>query len=161
MALAKKTNGSDKIAASLYERDFYSWALEQQRALLEHRIEDLDWDNLADEVGDLARSERRAFRSQCARLIEHLLKLAFAPPHLLGRNKRLWQVSVREAQREVNELLVESPGMSPSSQGVFSRAWFFGRDEALKNLKLPDTAIPETPLWTFNQAMDESLDPRK
>jgi len=161
MVLAKKPNGSDRIAASLYERDFYSWALEQERALIEHRTEDLDWDNLADEVGDLARSERRAFRSQCARLIEHLLKLAFAPPHLLGRNKRLWQVTVREARREVNELLVESPGMRPSSQEVFGRAWFIGRDEALKNLKLPDTAIPETPLWTFEQAMDENFEPGK
>ncbi len=59
--------------SGLYERDYYSWALEQQRALLEHRTEDLDWENLADEVGDLGRSQRHALRSRAARLIEHLL----------------------------------------------------------------------------------------
>jgi hypothetical protein len=36
---------------SLYERDFYTWAVRQARALKEHRLEDLDWENLSDEVG--------------------------------------------------------------------------------------------------------------
>jgi hypothetical protein len=49
--------------SALYDRDFYSWAREQARALLEHRIEELDWENLAEEVADLARGERYAFRS--------------------------------------------------------------------------------------------------
>jgi Domain of unknown function DUF29 len=42
---------------SLYERNYYTWALKQARALKEHRAEMLDWENLAEEVGDLARSE--------------------------------------------------------------------------------------------------------
>ena len=161
MALAKKNGGLNKATASLYERDFYSWALEQQRALLEHRVEDLDWENLADEVGDLARSERRALRSQCARLIEHLLKLAFAPPQAVKRNQRLWEVTIRGARREIRGLLAESPGLKPSAQEGFEGAWLLGRDEALKVLHLPDEAIPETPLWSFEQAMEDTFNPAK
>jgi hypothetical protein len=58
---------------SLYQRDFYSWALEQTHALQERRIEDLDWANLAEEIGDLGKSEARSLRSQLARLLAHLL----------------------------------------------------------------------------------------
>jgi hypothetical protein len=161
MALAKKTNGSDKIAASLYERDFYSWALEQARALLEHRTEDLDWDNLADEVGDLARSERRALRSQCARLIEHLLKIGYAPMAILESNRRLWNASVSDARSEINDLLGESPGLKPSVEELFRSAWEKGRNAVLMFLELPDEALPETPLWTFDHAMDENFNPGK
>ncbi len=59
---------------SLYERDYYTWALEQARALQERRIEEVDWENLAEEIGDLGRSEARSVRSQLARLLAHLLK---------------------------------------------------------------------------------------
>ena len=38
----------------LYDNDNYSWALEQARALRERRADLLDWNNLAEEVGDLA-----------------------------------------------------------------------------------------------------------
>ena len=145
--------------AGLYERDFYSWAREQERALLDHRIEDLDWDNLADEVGDLARSERRAFRSQCARLIEHLLKLAFAPPAVVENNRRLWKLSVSEARSEIRDLLGESPGLRPSAEELFRLAWRKGRNAALMFLELPDAAIAETPLWTFDQALDDNFNP--
>ncbi len=53
MALPSKRNvGVSK--STLYDQDSYSWALAQARALRERRSEELDWDNLAEEVGDLA-----------------------------------------------------------------------------------------------------------
>jgi hypothetical protein len=159
MTLKMGSAKADK--AGLYERDYYSWALEQERALLDHRTEELDWENLADEVGDLARSERRALKSQAARLIEHLLKLAFASPSAIKANQRLWRLSLRGSRREIGDLLAESPGLRPSAQDLFSKAWLIGRDEALKFLKVADDTIAETPLWSFEQAMDEKFEPSK
>jgi hypothetical protein len=54
---------------SLYERDYYTWALEQARALREHRLEDLDWDNVADEVAvaSAARPQLEGHHSCAAR----------------------------------------------------------------------------------------------
>jgi hypothetical protein len=53
MALPSKRN-VDVSKSTLYDQDSYSWALAQARALRERRLEELDWDNLAEEVGDLA-----------------------------------------------------------------------------------------------------------
>jgi len=144
---------------SLYERDYYSWALEQARALSERRIEDLDWENLAEEVGDLATRQRRALTSQSARLIEHLLKSAFARSVVLQNNRRIWDLSLREARRAIRRRLAESPGLQSSAHELFEEAWLDGRDEALKFLELPDDAIPETPTWSFEQAMDDNFNP--
>ena len=65
-------------SSDLYERDYYAWLQDQVRALRERRIEDVDWDNVAEEIEDLGKSERRGIRSHMARVVEHLLKLACA-----------------------------------------------------------------------------------
>jgi hypothetical protein len=145
--------------ADLYDRDFYSWALEQASALREHRIEDLDWENLAEEVGDLARSERRAFRAQCARLIEHLLKLAFSPLTELERNRRLWRLTLIETGSELSDLLEESLGFRSSAGELFQAGWRLGRIEALKSLEVPDQTIPKAPIWSFEQATEDNFTP--
>jgi hypothetical protein len=41
-------------------------------------IEDLDWENVAEEIESLSRSERRGIRSHMARVVEHLMKLEYA-----------------------------------------------------------------------------------
>jgi hypothetical protein len=55
---------------SLYERDYYTWALQQARALKERRLEELDWENLSDEVASLAKTERSELRSWLEVLLE-------------------------------------------------------------------------------------------
>jgi hypothetical protein len=52
---------------------------EQVSALRERRIEDLDWENIAEEIEDLGKGEKRSIESHLERLIEHLLKLVY--PH--------------------------------------------------------------------------------
>lgn len=66
----------------LYHTDYYAWTQEQaailRRLATSRPPSDLDLENLAEEVADLRKSERRALRSQMRRLIEHLFKLDYA-----------------------------------------------------------------------------------
>jgi len=147
--------------AGLYERDFYAWAMQQERALSERRADDLDWLNLTDEVGGLARGERRTLRTLSAKVIENLLKCAFAPAPIAEKDRRLWRLSLMQARWEMGDILADSPSLKPLVADLFANAWLAGRDEALKFLDLDDEIIPETPLWSFDQAMDEKLEPAK
>jgi len=52
-------------SASAYQFDPYSWALKQARVLRERRATELDWDNLAEEVEDLARRDAHVLQSNC------------------------------------------------------------------------------------------------
>ena len=150
---------SDSMASTtyrspdLYERDYYAWVQQQVRALRERRIEGLDWDNLAEEVADLGKSEKRALRSQLARLVEHLLKIDVAPARTRAQNLRGWQVSVRAARRAITELLEENPSLQPELPQIYLRAYLDGRDEVLASLKLPESAIPEEPPWSAEQVL--------
>ena len=56
----------------LYERDFYSWALEQASHLRAGRLAELDLENLAEEMEGLARADARELKSRYATLLAHL-----------------------------------------------------------------------------------------
>jgi Domain of unknown function DUF29 len=143
----------------LYERDYYSWAREQARALREHRLDDVDWENLAEEVDDLAGRHADALEGHCETLIEHLLKLAYEPRSLKRNNLRLWQASVRNARHKIQLLLKRNPGLRTRTDELFNDAWPVGRNDALAKLDLDDDAIPEAPCFTFQQAAAEEFPP--
>jgi hypothetical protein len=63
----------------LYERDYYAWIRKQIRTIRERRLEEVDWTNVADEMEDLGKSEKRSVESHIARIIEHLLQLSYTP----------------------------------------------------------------------------------
>lgn len=66
----------------LYETDYVAWA-EAQAAALRARgagRNALDYDNLAEEIDDLGKSEIHACRSHIVNIITHLLKIEFVGP---------------------------------------------------------------------------------
>jgi hypothetical protein len=70
------------LARPDYEEDFYAWALDQAERLRAQAAlrpnEPLDWENLAEEIEGLARSDWRACASLLEQILAHLLKLAFS-----------------------------------------------------------------------------------
>lgn len=112
-------------AGTLYERDFYAWALGQAEAL--RRLAEtrsnlpLDFENLIDEVEALARTERAAVLSQLQRLIEHLLKLEFSSS---ASPRRGWRITVNNARAEIEDRITPTirSGLEPEMAKLFRRA---------------------------------------
>src|SRR5687767_13367969 len=91
----------------LYERDYYSWALEQAALLRVRRLLELDLEHLAEEVEDLARSEATELRSRCETLLMHLLKWEFQPE----ARSSSWAGTIRRERDDIAEHLEENPGL--------------------------------------------------
>lgn len=97
---------------ALYEEDTVAWA-ENQAAALRAAAQGgsnqvLDWENLAEEIEDLARSQRRELRSQVRRIVEHLIKLEHSP----AIDPRAgWRESIRDARDKIEDVLKESPSL--------------------------------------------------
>ncbi|MBV8359495.1 MAG: DUF29 domain-containing protein [Deltaproteobacteria bacterium] len=88
------------ITRQLYECDFALWLDEQAQALKERRAAALDWDNLAEEIEGLARSDRRALRSYLENALLHMLELAYWDAER-ERNQRQWRLHLKSARREM------------------------------------------------------------
>jgi hypothetical protein len=98
--------------AKLYEEDFVRWTEEQSSALREAAgfgtNLPLDWENLAEEVESLGRSQRRELRSRIAVILEHLLKLE----HSLATDARhRWVETIARERSEIELLLDDSPSL--------------------------------------------------
>ena len=97
---------------TLYETDTVAWSEHQAAALRAAALggsnQRLDWDNLAEEIEDLAKSLRRRLRSQIARIIHHQVKLEYSPA-IEPRNG--WRRTIRLARADIARILEDSPSL--------------------------------------------------
>ena len=142
----------------LYERDYYTWALEQARALKERRIETLDWENLAEEVEDLGRSEKRELRSRLEVLLAHLLKWRFQPK----RRSKSWQATIAVQRVKLRRQLRDNPGLKPAVPDLLAEAYDTARIEVAGRLSTAEESqLPPSCPWSFEQVMAENFQPEK
>ena len=98
--------------ARLYDEDFVRWSEEQSRALREAARSGvnlpLDWENLAEEVESLGRSQRHELRSRIAVILEHLLKLERSPA---ADPRSGWMETIARERSEIELLLNDSPSL--------------------------------------------------
>jgi Domain of unknown function DUF29 len=95
---------------ALYDRDFLLWTVEQAAALRQAKQSNLplDWENLAEEIESLGKSDRRELRSQITRVLRHLLKLEASRA---SEPRAGWRTSIDEARTQIDVLLEDSPSL--------------------------------------------------
>lgn len=121
---------SEPLPDELYWKDSYSWALEQADALRRRDFDAVDWENVIEEIEDLARSDVRRLTSQYARIMQHLLKLQYRHPTETDPVSG-WKQSIRHARIEVQKILDDSHRLKAARLDVFGRAWRHGRRDAI------------------------------
>jgi hypothetical protein len=135
-------------AAKLYEEDFVRWTEQQSTALRDVARSStnlpLDWENIAEEIESLGRSQRHELRSRLAVILEHLMKLEHSPA-IDPRGG--WMDTISRERLNVEYLLDDSPSLrgelGPMIEKLKPRvarlatASLFGYGETVKELPLP------------------------
>jgi hypothetical protein len=141
-----------------YEQDFYAWSFAQARALRERRTAVLDWENLAEEIESLGRSDRREVRSRLRVILLHLLKW-----HYQGEHRSIsWQSSIRTQRDDLEAVLKDSPSLRPQVPGLVAEAYSRARRDAGDEMGLmPEAAqkLPEICPFTVEQVLDDEFFP--
>ena len=132
-----------------YEDDLYTWVEEQVALLRAGKLSEIDAANIAEELGDVARSEFRSLVSAIAIVMLHLLKWDHQP----GRRSRSWELSIREHRARISDDLKDSPGLKGRLTEAMERGYEYGRIRALEESKLADGAIPEACPYSFEEVM--------
>ena len=70
---------SARSQSDLYEHDFFKWTVTQAQELRRTRPHGLDWENMAEEIEGLGRSDRRSIESNLSVVLLHLLKWSRQP----------------------------------------------------------------------------------
>jgi hypothetical protein len=140
---------------SLYETDFYSWALEQGALLRQRRLAELDLDNLAEEVEDLGKGQADQLESRYETLLLHLLKWQFQP----DQRSNSWAAAIQRSRMGVSKVLKKNPGLKPRRQELFESAYPEARQGAAEETNLPSEHFPPGNPYTLEQATDPEFWP--
>ena len=104
---------------TLYDKDFFAWTKEQAEGLRStarggsNRA--LDWENLAEEIEDLGKRDRRELGSRLSTIIEHLVKLQESPT---VDPRSDWRATIRRERIEIERLLKASPSLRRQIPGL-------------------------------------------
>ena len=97
---------------ALYDEDFVAWSEQQAEALRaaarggsNHQ---LDWENLAEEIESLGKSDRRELASRLAVIVEHLIKLDHSPARY---PRKRWRQTILRERGEIERILDDSPSL--------------------------------------------------
>ena len=140
---------------SRYDEDFSAWSEEQARALKARNAARLDWDNLAEEIETLGRSERSEIRSRLIVLLTHLLKWQLQP----SRRKVGWKASILEARDQLNQRLADSPSLRSYPGQVLAKQYRIARLRAADETGVAVEELPATCPYTVAELLDEDFLP--
>jgi hypothetical protein len=133
---------------SLYEKDETAW-LESMSQLIEaRRFDQLDYENLASYLNDMALRDRREAQSRLMQLMVHLLKWIYQPEH----RTKSWLNTILE-QRDQLQAIVDSKVLKDHLLAGLEKVHAKARQHALIQTGLPESAIPTKMPFSFEQIL--------
>lgn len=139
----------------LYDTDGYTWAIQQAEALRRRSANEIDWDNVAEEIESVGKSQASALESHFTVLLTHLLKWVFQSE----RRSRSWEASIRTARIQLAKVIRKNPGLKSELPELFADAYQTARLTASGETDLPVETFPETSPFSVEEAMDDGFWP--
>jgi hypothetical protein len=144
---------SDKSMAADYNRDFYSWLMEQARHVRDGCWDLIDRDNLAEEIESLGREQFNKLESALRVLLIHFLKWDHQP----SKRSRSWILSIKEQRLELEDVFDDNPGLRPRIGEALARAYRKARVQAARETRLEETAFPEGCRYSFDDIVSRQF----
>ena len=135
-------------AASLYERDFYAWTIEQAGLLRAGKLSAADVENLAEEIESMGRGEKRELINRLSVLLAHLLKWRFQPE----RRGHSWTYTIREQRLQIARLMKDNPSLRAKTAEAMADAYETALLAAAEDAGLPENALPAACPYSFEEA---------
>lgn len=140
--------------ADLYERDFYSWALEQAALVRDGRFDEIDRANVVEELESLGREQFSKLASALRVLMMHMLKWDHQPE----KRSRSWLSSIVVQRGEFIDVLAENPGLKPRFAEAVERAYRRARSEAAAETGLKIGVFPAECPYTLQDLTTRPFD---
>jgi hypothetical protein len=141
-------------ARSDYDRDFYSWSLEQARLVREGQWPAVDRENIAEEIESLGREQFNKLESALRVLMIHMLKWDHQPK----KRTRSWATSIKDQRVAFHDVLDDNPGLKHRLDEAMTRAYRRARLQASVQTGLAEETFPENCPYTFDDLMTRSFE---
>jgi hypothetical protein len=137
-----------------YDRDLYSWAVEQAALLRSGRVEEVDALNIAEEIDDVGTKQYDKLENALQLILLHLLKW----DHQAERRSRSWWASIQIQRKHAEKVLRKNPGLKPQVEEAIGDGYGVARLEAAKQTKLDPRAFPEQCCYSWDEIMQRPIE---
>lgn len=141
--------------ATLYEQDYYCWLEETARLLRNGKLAELDVLNLAEEIEDMGRSEKRAVESNLEIVLMYLLKYKYQPE----QRSNSWRFTILEHRDRLEKFFRDSPSLRPYFATIFEDCYSRARKKAAVETGLSLDNFPSTSPFTPEQILNSDFLP--
>ncbi len=145
---------ADVVDPAAYDRDFYTWTIDQASALRAGRLRDLDLEHLAEEIEDLGKEQFSKLESALRILLLHVLKWDQQP----WRRTRSWVISITWQRTHYADVLGDNPGLKPRRQEALDRAYRKARLESAEETGLSLAVFPAECPYTFEELLTKPIE---
>jgi hypothetical protein len=136
-----------------YDRDLYSWAIEQAAMLRAGRIAEADARNIAEELDDVGNAEYRGLQSALRLILLHLLKWDYQPQ----RRSHSWWASITVQRNQVRRVLRKNPGLKPHLKEVTAEAYEDARVQAASQTRLAPRTFPSRCPFSWKEITEREI----
>jgi hypothetical protein len=143
------------VDEQIYGGDFYDWTIQTSRLLRAGRISEVDLEQIAEEIEDMGKSDRRALASHLKILMVHLLKWRYQPTH----RGISWKLSITNARDEIQDLLKESPSLKSKVEQLMAERYGAASKRASLETGLAQDSFPETCPFSVESLLDDEYWP--
>jgi len=140
---------------SLYDQDFYQWALKEADLMRQGRLSEIDVENIAEELESMGKSQKRELISRLAVLIMHLLKCQYQPKLRIGS----WIETIGTQRMDIQLLIDDSPSLKHEIDAVMTRAYSLAVVKFENETGISKKSFPSTSPYTFDHVMDDDFLP--
>ncbi|HEV3373553.1 MAG TPA: DUF29 domain-containing protein [Xanthobacteraceae bacterium] len=144
---------AEEPAGARYDRDFYTWSLEQARLVREDRWNAVDRDNVAEEIESLGREQFNKLESALPVLMLQMLKWDHQPQ----LRSRSWVLSIKAQRAELGNIIADNPGLKPRIGEAISRGYYRASIEAARETGLEENEFPTTCPYAWDDIVSRTF----
>ena len=148
-----RPRSADKEPAR-YDRDLYSWAVEQAALLRAGKITEADALNIAEELDDVGNEQYDKLESALRLILLHLLKWDHQPE----RRSRSWYASIKVQRKHVLKVLKKNPGLKPVADEAVTEAYETARIEAALQTSLEEDRFPFDCPYSWDEITERPIE---
>lgn len=142
----------------LPEKDFHAWALNAAQRARAGLLTAEELEEVAEELEDIAKSERRELEGRLVVLLSHLLKWRYQP----DRQGKSWRTTIKEQRIAIMYRMKDSPSLKPKLQDVGAQSYLRAVQRAARETDLEENDFPATfekTGWTWEEVLNEEYFP--
>ncbi len=136
---------------TLYESDYLKWLGETIKSLKNGQLTQIDYENLIEELEELAKNEKRRVRTLLEQIIRHLLLYQYWDLEK-QRNANHWVAEITSFRNQLNEDLTAD--LRNHLEDNFSTIYNHALDYVKAKTSL--TNLPEICHYTLEQILDKN-----